>query len=301
MRGPDFIIGGAPKCATTSLHVLLDQHPHISIPKREIGFFDADDPLVHPEYFRIGPGGLVGKDATLEQYCKIFSDFDAPCLGEDSTTYLQSETAAVRIGKELPNVKMIFMLRHPVERAYSQYWHRLLAGRTSATFEEAIRRHPGILLGSSYLSGLKRFRDHLPETQIKVLLFEDFTKDPLEAAGRTMEFLGLRTAPVAGAWANRTRYPRFPRLIRACNLAGSRLVRHDYRRHLETEAPAFDLGATSARLYRSFLKKLPRQKKPPAIRPETRRRLEETLSNRNAGLSEFLGRDLADLWSGLQI
>ena len=46
---PDFIIGGAPKCGTSSLHFILEAHPRIRIPKHEIHFFDVDDPLNHPD------------------------------------------------------------------------------------------------------------------------------------------------------------------------------------------------------------------------------------------------------------
>ncbi len=61
-RYPDFIIGGAPKCGTTSLHFILDQHPRIGLPDDEIHYFDADDPITHPDFFFHERGELIHYD-----------------------------------------------------------------------------------------------------------------------------------------------------------------------------------------------------------------------------------------------
>ena len=130
VRLPDFIIGGAPKCGTTSLHFILAQNPAVGIPEDEVHFFDADDPIGHPDFLFGRPGGLdwydpcPGNVESLAWYASRFADFtDKPMIGEDSTIYLQSEVAAARIAETLPEVRLIFMLRDPVKRAYSQYWH----------------------------------------------------------------------------------------------------------------------------------------------------------------------------------
>jgi len=51
LRIPDFIIAGAMKCGTTSLHFILNSHPHIFVPRHEINFFDLDDLIQHPDFF----------------------------------------------------------------------------------------------------------------------------------------------------------------------------------------------------------------------------------------------------------
>ncbi len=103
-RYPDFIIGGAPKCGTTSLHFILDQHPKIGLPEDEIHYFDADDPITHPDFFHDKDGELVYYDnsqentAFLSAYAARFAPFqDLHLIGEDSTTYLFSQVAPHRI------------------------------------------------------------------------------------------------------------------------------------------------------------------------------------------------------------
>ncbi len=110
MRLPEFIIGGAPRSGTTWLYELLDRHPdvHMAKPvKPEPKFFLRDD-----EY---GKG--------LEYYAnRWFADVeDGKIAGEKSTDYLESPSAAARIARDLPHVKLIFVLREPVARAYSNY------------------------------------------------------------------------------------------------------------------------------------------------------------------------------------
>jgi len=163
-RFPDFIIGGAPKCGTTSLHFILAQHPDIGIPHDEVFYFDADDPIVHPDFLHAKTHTLKWWDpdpsshSNLSWYAGRFAEFkDKALVGEDSTTYLMSDVAAGRIDKLLPDAKIIFMLRDPVKRAYSQYWHLMKTGRVSQTFEEILISHPSVLLGSTYTPNIRRF------------------------------------------------------------------------------------------------------------------------------------------------
>lgn len=215
LRRPDFIIGGAPKCGTTSLHFILDQHPDVAVPNDEVHFFDADDPVSHPDFLRLEDGALKwwdpGSDAEDNQrwYAERFGGLGAPRLiGEDSTTYLMSEVAAKRIAAQLPDVKVIFMLRHPVRRAYSQYWHLVKTSRAVESFEQALMRHPQIMLGSSYAAGLKRFFDALGRHRVHICFFEDFRADIQGCVDEVTSFLGLDQLEVdpERAWFNRTKY-----------------------------------------------------------------------------------------------
>lgn len=135
VRLPDFIIGGAPKCGTTSLHFILARHPLVGIPDDEVHFFDADDPVGHPDFLFERRGGLEWYDPrpdhpeAMAWYASRFAELsDRPVIGEDSTIYLQSEVAPARIDALLPDVRLVFMLRDPVKRAYSQYWHLVTRG-----------------------------------------------------------------------------------------------------------------------------------------------------------------------------
>ncbi|OED47353.1 sulfotransferase family protein [Leisingera sp. S232] len=310
-RGPDFIIGGAPKCGTTSLHFILDQHPAISLPQDEVHFFDADDPVAHPDFLSVRAGMLQwwdprpGAKANQNWYAGRFpSAVPGGLTGEDSTTYLMSELAASRIAAQLPEAKLVFMLRHPVQRAYSQYWHLIKTSRATESFEAAIIRYPHILLGSSYAAGLQRFFSALGRERVHVCLFEDFRADMQGCVDAVTQFLGASPMPVdpARAWFNRTRYPARPRLHRAANRLGRQLVRGRYRRHMG--GPASLARRLENKLhYWWFAHINPRfmtADRPPPMQPQTRAYLEQHLSARNTGLSALLDRELAAVWPGMR-
>ena len=114
MRLPDFIIGGAPRSGTTWLYALLDRHPDV---------FMARPVAPEPKFFLV--------DDLYEKGLQYYSDTwfstaaAASLAGEKSTDYLESGAAAGRIARDLPGVQLIFILREPTERAYSNYlWTR---------------------------------------------------------------------------------------------------------------------------------------------------------------------------------
>ena len=136
-RLPDFIIAGAMKSGTTSLHQILASDPRIFIPGREIFFFDMDDLSLHSDFwYRDGDGWLTQRyspsdPGTLAWYAAFFAAArDSQWIGEDSTSYLASAKAPERIATFLPNAKILLLLRDPAARAYSHYWHLVRTGRT---------------------------------------------------------------------------------------------------------------------------------------------------------------------------
>lgn len=312
-RSPDFIIGGAPKCGTTSLHFILNQHPDIGIPDTEIHYFDADDPITHNDFFHHHRGELVrysptpGSAHARDWYANRFEPFkDRPFIGEDSTTYIFSDVAAARIAQMLPDVKLIFMLRHPVKRAWSQYWHMVNSARTSLSFEAALTRFPNLLLGSTYTPNLLRFDEFFPKQQIKIVLFEDFVADQQSVLNEVTAFLGAKeqTLDPDRCWFNKSAYSPYPTLQRALNTVGRPIVRRRYRTHM-SDASDFSLGEkVNNKLHHWFFTRLYRPlltaKRPPEMRQSTRNFLTQHLTVRNAGLSELLGRDLKQLW-GLDV
>ena len=200
MRLPDFIIGGAPRAGTTWLYALLDRHPdvHMAKPlKPEPKFFLRDD-----EYAK-----------GLEYYsAKWFAGADASKMaGEKSTDYLESEAAASRIAHDLPDVKLIFLLREPVSRAYSNYLWSKMNGLETEDFAAALgledqreRDLPERLKFTrpfSYFSrGLyadllapyfKRFVDR----QLFVARYEDIADRPAAVAEAVQRFLGVAPRP----------------------------------------------------------------------------------------------------------
>lgn len=308
-RYPDFIIGGAPKCGTTSLHFILDQHPDIALPEDEVHFFDADDPITHPDFLHGDGAGLRRYDpedaAFRARYAAKFAPFaGAGLIGEDSTTYLLSPVAAARIRALLPEARLIFMLRDPVARAWSQYWHEVTRARATTRFETALRRHPGLVLGSTYREPLRRFLDIFGAERIKVVLFEDFIADQQRILDEVTDFLGAARMEVRPdrAWFNRTAYPVSLGAQLALNRIGRRIVALRYRSHLE---PGAGLRSRMAnRLHYHWFRRinpiLLKAPKPPPMAPETRIWLAAHFSRRNEGLSADLGRDLSAVWPGFQ-
>jgi hypothetical protein len=129
---PDIIIGGAPRSGTTFLCELLAKHPGVFIAKPFI-----PEPKVcmtaHPD----GDAGL------LQRYAALFSDA-SPCAirVEKTSYYLENATARERLVRILPNARFVFILREPVERAYSNWMRSRLNGIETLLFEDAIEREP---------------------------------------------------------------------------------------------------------------------------------------------------------------
>ena len=124
---PDFIIIGAVRCGTTSLYYNICEHPKIlSASYDEIGFFDVNYDLGINWYRSMFP--IKSRDISSEKYL----------TGEDTPFYFWNETTAKKIKKDLPNVKLITILRNPVDRAYSNYNLGVRGGTENLSFEEAI-------------------------------------------------------------------------------------------------------------------------------------------------------------------
>lgn len=304
---PDFIIGGAPKCGTTSLHKILDAHPKVWIAQNEVYFHDADDPIAHADFLRCAGPDLVWRDpddaALTAWYAARFRDAPPGALiGEDSTTYLMSVVAPHRIAADT-DVKVIFMLRDPVRRAVSQYWHLLRSGRTHLPLEKALSAEPSILQGSTYAPQLARFFDLLGRERVHVGLFEEFNAKRQATVDGVTTFLGLppMSMDAVETWHNRTRYPRSVATLQRLNRIGRPLVRHRYAQHFGG-APSLPsrLALRAYRRWHRFIAHhvLTEDTPPGEMRQSTRTYLSRHLSARNAGLSALLGRDLGALWPG---
>jgi len=120
MIKPNFFILGAPKCGTTSVAVLLSEHPHIYMPQKEPHFFNTD----HRRFLN-----------SLEGYERLFARADARhrAVGEASVWYLSSASAVKNILDYAPEAKFIVMLRNPVEMAPSLHEEQVFTGRENVT------------------------------------------------------------------------------------------------------------------------------------------------------------------------
>jgi hypothetical protein len=213
---PDAVILGAMKSGTTSLHNYLVQHPGVIEPlRKEVHYFD------------------VNLERGERWYRAHFGREGEPGLNLDSSPYYLFHPAVPqRLHALLPQARLIVLLRDPVRRAYSHYWHERDKGRETLSFEEAIAAEAGRLGDAEQRLAegtLERSREHqhfsylargryeeqlgrwfavFPRGQFLVLRFEDLAREPLEVLNLTLEFLGLpRAASVSLEARNTRRYP----------------------------------------------------------------------------------------------
>jgi hypothetical protein len=184
MTLPNFLIIGAAKSGTSSLYRYLKQHPDIFM-----------SPIKEPHYFSFdseskmtnGPGDPIRKAITdFDQYVALFDSVkDEKAIGEASTSYLYRPEAPQRIHNLLTDVKLIAILRNPVERAFSAYMHVVRDEREKAsTFSEALELESKRIAENwdpiwhftevgFYCEQLSRYYAQFNKDQIKVYLYEE--------------------------------------------------------------------------------------------------------------------------------
>lgn len=168
---PTFIIGGAAKAGTTTLWELLRAHPQVHMPPvKEVNFFVSD-----VWYARDQKG--------WDWYQSLFPlQPGVSAYGEASVNYLVRPESAGLIAERLPEVQLLFILRHPADRLYSHYWYAIQEGFDLPSFETLYaQRLPywdEIASGSRYELHLPRFLERFPRHQMHVFLFDDLKADP---------------------------------------------------------------------------------------------------------------------------
>jgi hypothetical protein len=311
-RLPDFIIGGAMKSGTTTLHHLLADHPQVYIPHPEIHFFCLDDAVEMPDlFYRFRRHwSFHDYDAHFEDYLAWYRQFFAPAqanqlAGEDSTVYLASEKAPARIAALLPQVKLIFLIRDPVYRTYSHYWHQVRMGRAFYSFEQMLQHAPSTLLTRSYyFAQLTRYYQLFSPDQIRVLVFEDFIKRQQETLDDLCRWLGLppTSINVHNAHRNTAQTPRFASLQLLQNRLLSPFAPDTYLLK-PPHMPAYTPGRITQSfqfLHRGLRYLNSSSRRYPPMRRDTRAFLERLMAKENAGLSDLLGLDLRAYWPYMQ-
>jgi Sulfotransferase domain len=301
---PDFLILGAAKCGTTSLHYWLRQHPQIlmSLPKEPV-YFEAE--------YECGP------DFYRSTY---FATWDGrQLLGDARTANLYFPWVPARVQESNPNARLIILLRNPIDRALAHWWTEFRRDKEPLHFEQAIAanfarltegahyevpeefwkagplyqmprytgaRHPRAyhrpykrsaaprdiyrtyIDAGYYAEQIERYRQYFPDEQIRIYLDEDLRLRPKEVLREICQLIGVRSEPIER--------------IDLC----SRNVSQPMKR---SKAIKYWL------LQRLRGEKLPyaeiRQR--PVLRPEFRRFLADHFRNYNADLSKLLNRDLS--------
>lgn len=199
---PQFLGLGVQKGGTTTLQLLLKQHPQVWLPpKKELHFFSL-------HYAR-----------GAQWYSDCFTDAKAnQCCGDITPYYIFHPHAPQRIAELLPDARLIVLLRDPVERCLSQYFHSCRHGFETLPLEAALAAEQERLAGaeavladpagshrshqehsylarSCYAEQLERYEQTFAAEQLLVLRSEDLFDDGANVWNRVQEFLGLDAIP----------------------------------------------------------------------------------------------------------
>ena len=187
------------KAATTSLYTYLKQHPDIFMPKVKEPMFFNNYKQENNYFVR---GRKTKKIRTLEAYTTLFDDIkNEKAIGEASPAYIYNEKAPELIKEEIPNVKIIAILRQPISRAYSNFLHAKRANREPiGKFEDALNEEKNRIQNNwsplyhykaqgFYFQQLKRYFEHFPKKNIQIYLFEEFIKNPQKITKEIFKFL----------------------------------------------------------------------------------------------------------------
>src|SRR5690625_4007526 len=310
---PDFIIAGAMKSGTTTLHSILDRHPSVKMAHGELGFFDMDSILSHPDFHfydnRTQKWTVQSMEESPEKLWNwYYSHFeyikkDGVLIGEDSTTYLSSPLAAQRIALQQKPIKLIFLLRNPTKRTISNYLHALKSGRAIYNLEDTLRYIPNsILRRSMYKEQLESYYKHIPDERIKVIVFEDFISNTKYSIAEICEFLEIDFNDFQESdlllHSNKTKIPKYENL----QLLRNRLLRY-YGDHRYMNMPVMpkDFQADipwSHKLINKINKKINPMKADVKYipKPETVAYLDAFFRTEMQGLDDLVKKDITSRW-----
>jgi hypothetical protein len=177
---PTFLVVGAAKAGTTSLHTYLAAHPGVFMSDtKELNFFIE----------------TINWPKGLDWYREQFAAADgAHAAGESSPLYSAAHWYAgvpARIAATLPDVRLVYLVRDPIERMRSHYLEHLDRGIETRPPARAFRENEGYLNSSRYAFQLARFAEHVAPERILVLRSEDLKADRRAALSKIFGFIGV--------------------------------------------------------------------------------------------------------------
>jgi hypothetical protein len=208
---PDFLIVGAPKAGTTALHAALAQHPEVFVTRPKEPKYWLCDGAPPPHWS--GPGDRHSQQEWIwreDEYAALFAEAPPGCVrGESTPFYLWSRGAHRRIAEALPEVRLIAVVRDPIDRAYSNWMHLWSDGLEPVDdFEEAFALQDARVRAGwapfwryrdlgRYGEQLQHLYACLDRTRVLVLRYRDVVDDPQGTVDRACRFLGIATGQVA--------------------------------------------------------------------------------------------------------
>jgi len=193
----DFILAGAQKSGTTALHYFLEKHPRITMgDQEEMHFFDDD--------------GLFSGPVDYELLHRHFPLLPRSTIaGECTPSYLYWKPAAERIWNYNPRIKLLVLLRNPVERAFAHWNMQRFKRREPLDFLDAVKEEKSRIAGAPprearrfayvdrgfYVQHLERFFRFFSREQMMIIKFEKFRQEQRETLDSIFSFLGVKPLP----------------------------------------------------------------------------------------------------------
>lgn len=267
---PDFIIIGAMKCATSSLHEQLALQPGIFMTElKEPNFFSNDE-----QYAK-------GMEWYLSHFAPAKPD---DICGESSTHYTKLPTypqTIARLRQHFPNVKLIYVMRHPIDRLISQYIHEWTEKVISVNINQAVNEYPELIAYSQYSMQLKPYFDAFGKERVLPVFFERMIAHPQAELERICQFIGYKGKPV---WHEE---------LNAQNISTERMRKSAWRDFL-VEAPGLKQLRRwfIPKSFRTWVRSLWMMKKKPELEPQQIEKLQVIFDQDLAVLGSWLGISL---------
>jgi hypothetical protein len=269
-RLPNFIIIGAMKSATSTLHEQLARQPGISM----------CDPK-EPNFF--------GDDANyakgLSWYAGLFSAGPAGALlGEASTHYTKFPTyphVVARMHEQLPNVRLVYVMRHPIDRLISHYIHEWSMRSIDCEIDEAIARYPEMIAYGQYAMQLDAYFEAYGRAAVLPVFFDHLSREPQAELERVCRFIGYKGVP---HWLHN---------LKPDNVSSERVRRFPLFELVVDSAPATSLRrALIPKSWRNWVRARLTMRQRPVVSQDTRAALEAEFDRDLSRLGEWLGKPL---------
>lgn len=204
MSLPSFFVVGAAKSGTTTVYHALRAHRDVYLPavKEPHVYAALADPPALAHLF-------ADEDAARRRYAQLYADVDGQrAVGDMSTTSLVVPGTAALIAREVPDARIVAILRQPVDRAFSHHGHFRAAGAEDLDFLQAVRREEArqasgrpftyrYMGWGRYAQQLRPYIDLLGRQRVLVHLYDDLCADPAAVIRRTLRFLEVDDGAVS--------------------------------------------------------------------------------------------------------
>ncbi len=210
-----FLMVGCQRCGTTWTAAALRDHPQVYLPtKKQSYFFDRN------------------YDKGIDWYLQKFSGVEPEqvAVGEIATGYCLPEAVPL-MAKHFPDIKLLMVMRNPIDRAYSNYQTRKIEEDWS-TFEDAIESSPDILKRGEYIDQIDDLLKHYSREHILFMLYDDLHSNDQEFLHSILQFLGVDSSYESKMIGQRKNAAIFPKLRKVLRQLGLNPLVHLIRKSL---------------------------------------------------------------------